>query len=882
MEATILRPMEVAILGGFALLGAIVAVAVVAARRAVLTERATADALRKQVRFSADVFDSLPIGLAMRDLQGRYVFVNRAWERFVGARREDVIGKTVHDRAPKAEADAVVLEDLAALRRGPGQPSELKDFVYGAKHFMLTRTVIADLAGAPLGVLVASVDTTERAAMEQALRNQVKFTNDLVDSLPVALAMRDAEGRYLFVNGTWEKLFGDPRSKVVGTRLHERVPRELADDVMAADRVALERGPGVIVTRDLQVRGMHLMQTRAMMADGEGRALGVLIASVDTTERQAMQQALAIEQRRFELVVRAANVGILDWDGVTRTAYYSPRFKEMLRHPRDADTSGWPDYFDLVHPEDVERVRGRFRDHIFGNEKNLHETIEYRLRRSDGTYVWIEAVGASVRDATGYVTRFIASIEDISERRFRDEALRSAVRLREEVERMSRHDLKTPLNSVIAMARLLREGGRLAREDDELLAGIERAGYRIFNMVNLSLDLFRMESGTYEFRPRPVDLAAVARRVAADLESQAASKGVRVEVRAAKSSVAQAEELLCYSMLANLVKNAIEAAPDGSTVSVGFRVDGDALLTDVHNAGTVPEAVLPRFFQKYTTAGKSGGVGLGAYSARLMARVQAGDIALRTSDEQGTTLTVRLALAREPAEHSELTIPPMARKPGVAARAARRVLVVDDDEFNRLVLRRSLPNPPFAVEEAVNGRAALEAARRAWPDTVLLDLEMPVMDGHEAAARLRQLERESGKPRCTIIAISSNDDPAIVARALAAGCDRYLVKPAPREVLLKMLDTEVLLDPDLRSSLPAFLDSRRRMLDEMPGSLAGGDRVRFKRLAHKLAGSFVLYGFGWAAEQCKSLEREAESGAPDRLASAVAAVRAHLDQVTIK
>jgi PAS domain S-box-containing protein len=92
------------------------------------------------VRFSAEVFDSLPIGLAMRDLQGRYVFVNRAWEGFVGARREDVIGKTVHDRAPKAEADAVVAEDRAALARGPGRPTELKDFVYGERRFMLTRT----------------------------------------------------------------------------------------------------------------------------------------------------------------------------------------------------------------------------------------------------------------------------------------------------------------------------------------------------------------------------------------------------------------------------------------------------------------------------------------------------------------------------------------------------------------------------------------------------------------------------------------------------------------------------------------------------------------------------------------------------------------------
>jgi PAS domain S-box-containing protein len=757
--------MELAILGGFAALGVVVAVAVLAARRAVLTERATADELRRQVRFSGDVFDSLPIGLAMRDLKGRYVFVNRAWERYVGAKREDVIGKTVHDRAPKAEADAVVAEDHAALARGPGVNSELTDFVYADKRYMLTRTVIADAAGAPLGVLVASVDTSERYAMEQAL---------------------------------------------------------------------------------------------------------------------------AAEQRRLGLVVRAAHLGILDWDGITRTAYYSPRFKEILRYPPDADTSRWPDYWDMVHPEDRERSEGRWREHIFSGHGakggDLHEPIEYRLRRADGSYVWVEAVGASVRDARGYVTRFIASIEDISERRFQNEALRSAVRLREEVERMSRHDLKTPLNSVIAMARLLRDGGRVAEEDAELLGAIERAGYRILTMVNLSLDLFRMESGSYEFHPQPVDLAEVARRVAADLRSQAASKGVRVEVRPAARSAAMGEEPLCYSMLANLIKNAIEAAPDGSAVTVSFEASGDTLVTRVYNAGAVPEKVLPRFFTKYTTEGKSGGIGLGAYSARLMARVQAGDISLRTSVEEGTTLTVNLALAPQPAAAEQIAekLNVEATIPGSPA-ATRRVLVVDDDEFNRLVLRRSLPHPPFIVEEAVNGRAALQAARRAWPDTVLLDLEMPVMDGHETAMRLRQMEREQAKPRCTIIAISSNDDHAIISRALAAGCDRYLVKPAPRDVLLKMLDAgAVLLDPDLRSTLPSFLDSRRKLLDEMPQSLAAGDRARFRYLAHKLHGSFVLYGFGWAAEQCRGMEKDAAAGDADALSRTVAAIRAHLDTVNIK
>jgi len=753
---------------------------------------------------------------------------------------------------------------------------------------------VRDATGFVTRFIAAISDVTER-------RDADKFSADIFDALPIGLAMRDLQGRYVFVNRTWEEYTGAKRESVIGKTVRDRAPAEEAARVEAEDREAIERGPDAPPQlKDLSFAGKRYVLTRTVITDASGAPRGVVVASLDTTERSRIEERLAGEQRRASLLMRAANIGILDWDGVNRTVYYSPRFKEILRHPADADTSKWPDYFDLVHPEDRERVHTSFREHLRGGPGagDVHDLIQYRLRRADGSYVWVEAFGASVRDARGFAERFIASISDISERRFQEEALRSAVRLREEVERMSRHDLKTPINSVIAMARLLRDDGRLAREDADMLSSIERAGYRVLNMVNLSLDLFRMEQGSYEFRPRPVDLAEVARRVAADLESQAASKRVAVQVRADAARTALAEEPLCYSLLANLIKNAIEAAPDDTVVTVAVQPQPDHVLAvQVHNAGAVLPEMRQRFFQKYATAGKSGGTGLGAYSARLLARVQQGDITVRTSEEEGTTLTVKLNLAAEAPR--EPVIAKKTRNKIVAAAAARRVLIVDDDEFNRIVLRRFLPSPPFEVELAVNGRAALDAARKHWPDAVLLDLEMPVMDGYETAAKLRELERADGRKRCTIVAISSNDEDAIIRRALAAGCDHYQVKPAPRETLLRLLGDAppapapkpaadssaadpVEVDADLEAALPAFLASRREALQELTQALAGGDRAAAKRLAHKLAGSFNLYGFRWAAAQCKALERAAPAGDAAELGRAAAAVREHLDTVQVR
>jgi CheY-like chemotaxis protein len=243
-----------------------------------------------------------------------------------------------------------------------------------------------------------------------------------------------------------------------------------------------------------------------------------------------------------------------------------------------------------------------------------------------------------------------------------------------------------------------------------------------------------------------------------------------------------------------------------------------------------------------------------------------------------------------PSEAPEVSIPS-------ESLPALRVLVVDDDEFNRLVFRRMLPSPPLELTMAVNGRAALDAASRDWPDVALLDLEMPVMDGYEAAGRLRKMQGPQRKP-LRIIAISSNDDPRSIERALNSGCDDSLVKPAPREALGAVIAgaetparkveaaageaDPVQLDADLRASLDEFLRSRRDALDELPQALAVGDREKFRRLAHKLAGSFALYGFKWAGAQCRALQDAAAQGEAADLVRRVAAVRTHLDRVEIR
>ena len=226
--------------------------------------------------------------------------------------------------------------------------------------------------------------------------------------------------------------------------------------------------------------------------------------------------------------------------------------------------------------------------------------------------------------------------------------LLEAAALREDVERISRHDLKTPLNALVGVPEIIAQEGNLNPHQRQMLSMIEQAGYQMIDMINRSLDLFKMERGTYEFTPEPVNLIQTVARILEETQRLAMGMGLTVSVtvngnpvRESQVFTVEGEELLCYSLLANLLKNAMEASPKDGCVTVAFE-SGETALVRVHNSGTVPIKIRERFFDKYVTAGKQKGTGLGTYSAKLIAETQRGSIELEASDTEGTAVVVRL------------------------------------------------------------------------------------------------------------------------------------------------------------------------------------------------------------------------------------------------
>lgn len=227
-------------------------------------------------------------------------------------------------------------------------------------------------------------------------------------------------------------------------------------------------------------------------------------------------------------------------------------------------------------------------------------------------------------------------------------ALVEAATLREDVDRIMQHDLKSPLNAIIGYPQLLALSSDLTDDQKGMIKTIEKAGLRMLQMINMSHDLFKMERNTYELNPESVDLIKITRCVFSEQENLALSKSVKLRILydghdASGDDVfmAYGEPLLCHSLLANLCKNAVEASPNGCAVTVSLTKNETPTVT-IENTGEVPEQMRSRFFEKFATSGKLGGTGLGTYSAKLIVETQKGSIALDTKTPDTTRIQITL------------------------------------------------------------------------------------------------------------------------------------------------------------------------------------------------------------------------------------------------
>jgi PAS domain S-box-containing protein len=643
---------------------------------------------------------------------------------------------------------------------------------------------------------------------EQELRAARKVMASFVHAVPIESVMTDRDFRVLTATPRWLEAFAITEAQAVGRTLPDIAPdafayfadqfaRCLAGEVVRDTRVAVVRPNG-----DRRWVTLEMTPWR----DESGQIAGVVSASHDVTETVSALRSLERTQQRLQLATEMANLQVYDVDYQRKTIISAgkalfPLAEAEAKSVSEAVFSGGTERF--VDPRDRARVAEASRR--FHKEGAAYD-IEYRVLRDTGEEFWIAEVLQAIRGDDGKMRRMIGAMQNVTVRKLQERAL---IEAKEEAEAATRakssflatmsHEIRTPLNGVLGMAQAM-GAGPLEPAQRERLDVIRQSGETLLAVLNDVLDLSKIEAGRLELEEAEFDIGQVAVGAHAAFATIAAQKGLAFDLsvtRAAEGAYL-GDATRVRQVLNNLISNALKFTESGQvSVRVGRR--GGALSLTVADTGIGMSAdQQAALFQKFAQADASttrrfGGTGLGLAICRELAELMGGRIEARSQEGQGSTFVVTLPLPRS--ERPARKVVP-ARRPAGAEPVSRssggagvRLLAAEDNPVNQLVLKALLAQvgiEPVMVGDGVDAVAAWEGGE--W-DVILMDVQMPRMDGPTATRFIRERELAQRRRRTPIVALTANAMTHQVGEYLAAGMDGFVAKPIEIDRLFAALET---------------------------------------------------------------------------------------------
>ncbi|WP_291844997.1 ATP-binding protein [Maricaulis sp.] len=570
---------------------------------------------------------------------------------------------------------------------------------------------------------------------------------------------------------------------------------------------------GLLVSAGIGI-GTHLVLT--------GRIRQNELAS----EREAAFDELERNRERMALAVRGSSDGFWDWDLENGTIYHSPRLRSLLGYDDEAAHLTEDDYPDDVHPDDQDRAIAAMRDHI---RHGTDYDMQIRFRCAGGGYRWFRTRGVAQRN-DGRAVRMAGSITDITDLIEARDRANAANRAKSDFLANMSHEIRTPMNGILGMARVLADKS-LPDDIHAKLDIIVRSGDTLMHLLDDILDLSKIEAGQIELEEAAFSLELIGSRLSALYADAAEAKGIdlRITVHDTKDSARFGDPLRLSQIANNLVANAIkftsagsievtlEPVTDPASGTQDTRSDAsDQVELVVTDTGIgMSEDQCRSVFDKFVQADSSttrrfGGTGLGLAICRGLAEQMGGTISVTSRPGKGTRFCVRLPM---PAVAPGADIP---NRPDLIAIGGAlsvdgrpaRILAAEDNLTNRLVLKAYLDKMKVELDMVENGEEAVHAFRTKPFDIVLLDIQMPVMNGEDALSEIRAFERAENRLPTPVLALTANVMADQVNRYAMLGFDAYTEKPLNPDALERTMRRLLLGNQLRRSARPSTAASQ--------------------------------------------------------------------------
>lgn len=785
-----------------------------------ITERRRiADALRHSEAQLHAITESAKDAIIIMDHVGRVSYWNPAAEQIFGYTRDEAIGADLHRLI--APSRYFVQHDAAfANFQATGQGAAINATLELAACHKEGREISVELSLSTLPVretwhTVGIIrDITERKRAEAVLLESERRFREMLSTVKQIAIMLDVRGNVTFCNDFLLELTGWQRAEALGQNWFKNfLPKDISERVGAIFATGIEQGTvpahfeNEIITRTGERR--LVIWSNTVLRDEHGQTVAMASLGNDITEQRAMEDALRESEIRARTITDFCPIGIFMAGPDGRVIYDNAAARQVLGGTSDEKLGD--NWTEAIHPDDKDRVFGDWIRFAAGAQPEYD--LEFRFMRGDRTERLVHGCATRIYDGERLLG-FVGTVENITERK-RAEKAEAANRAKSQFLANMSHEIRTPLNAILGMTHLAMES-REGEQRQRFLQVIKSSGESLLGILNDILDFSKIEAGQLQLDARPFKLKQLLQTIVSTMQVPATEKGLQLAVVQEEGLPLAfvGDEMRIKQILLNLVGNAIKFTASGS-VTIGVRsaenkqIAGQFSLhfsvTDT-GMGIAPDKY-EEIFKSFEQADSSyarqyGGVGLGLAISRQLTSLMGGLIWVESRLNHGSSFHFIIDLPPWNVAFPDQTLS-MERHAGQIPRNLR-ILVVDDNEVNRDVARMMLEKE-HRVSTANNGLEALAVLSRETFDVVLMDVQMPLLDGLTTTAIIRALERGTSVPRqlpqellpvlqeklanghVLITAMTAHAMVGDKEMCLQAGMDSYITKPFHPAQLTEML-----------------------------------------------------------------------------------------------
>ena len=746
--------------------------------------------------------------MVLIDRNYRYQVSNHAHQVYHGKSRDEILGRSVAELVGQALFDRVLKSSLDQALAG--QPVHQVVWVPRPRHpsqyVSLNWSPYVEADQTISGAVVTARNVTDLKQAEAELRESERRYATLAAAAPVAIFRCNEVFDMIYVNDRWSEMTGRSVESALGKGWRESLHPDDRDHLIArwAEMKAqappgtqvLNGGEGRHLRPDGSINWFYVQVAREMNADG--RVIGYIGTLTDISDRKQIEAELAESEAKFRRLVEGANDLIWSHDQAGKFTYLSPQFQTLFGW----EPSEWigRSFIELVHPEDRPWVIPDHQQDVLLKRKS--HSPEFRHRHRDGHYIWVRVSATPILNSEGASIGRQGILTDISDRKQAEAIVKQqlaaiemangelarATRLKDEFLANMSHELRTPLNAILGMSEGLQEGvfGAISDRQRRSLQTIEHSGAHLLELINDILDVAKIEAGQIELEYSSVSVAHLCESSLAFVRQQMFRKQIRLETQLPVDLPnLLVDERRIRQVLINLLNNAVKFTPEGGQICLEVsQLTSDCLRIAVSDTGIgIASENIGKLFQPFIQIDSAlnrqyEGSGLGLALVKRLVELHGGRVELTSELGAGSCFAIELPCTPSPSQAERGADPTaselIASLIPAAANPASLILLAEDNEANILSVSSYLEAKGYAILLAKDGQEAIDLAKTRRPDLILMDIQMPGIEGLQAMRQIRLDPSLADLPIVALTALAMTGDRE---KCLEAGASDYLTKP---------------------------------------------------------------------------------------------------------